>query len=823
MRFIRILPCLLLLACAQNRAPVVSNITVSPTVTSQGVAPCQPLRLEVKASDPDNDPLIVSFEASPSVGLLSQETPSSTTAYFAFNPSPAQATTVSFRATVTDGKLTTQASGPTVTFAAGPGEPCGRITGVVRPGVRFFSTHPDLPETAELVADEAIVRLKPGLRPQSMGLEFVREVGEGAGIVRRSGLRTQSAMEARVTVGSAAGQATLEWIDGLQARSDVESAEPNFIVRLQATPTDPLYTASGPNQRWHYEQFGLPAAWDQTTGSSDITVAVIDSGILYKIGDATRQHPDFNCEVATGVSKIAPGYDFLENDADPYDTDAATEFHGTHVAGTVGACANNGVGGTGVAWGARILPVRALNSRGGTLEDIARAIYWAAGVPVPGTLPPAVPVNPNPAKVINMSLGGQLPPSRIVQDAINAALGKGAVIVVAAGNDNVDASKFLPANQQGVIVVGATGPNKARAYYSNHGPAVSVMAPGGDQAYRHKDEDGVLSSAGCGANGDKGGSLPPCVPASPFGYAFFQGTSMAAPHVSGLVALMMSVQPGLRNPTSPASVWVRVLSYLRDASSLNGLTLCERGCGAGLVNASTAISNAVAFPATGPQLVQVPDTTVIGSAVGPVNLGSSATKAKIIVQNVGDRDAGITFDTVGSPGLRAATIVPNVATGAKNTINVILDRSKVPNGSYGGRLVINYGAVGGAPYRKLEVRVYYTQGTPGALSDTNNVRVRLYRRDYTCVNDQQRLNFPGLPVNADGSFAFDKLEPDTYDVLAYRAVQETPDGTLVSEMGRLDNVTVNAKTIMDGKDLTLEPVNTIIGPEQPANTRCQPK
>ena len=215
--------------------------------------------------------------------------------------------------------------------------------------------------------------------------------------------------------------------------------------------------------------------------------------------------------------------------------------------------------------------------------------------------------------------------------------------------------------------------------------------------------------------------------------------------------------------------------------------------------------------------------TLVTADTHPVYLNTALNRAKIVVQNVGDRAAIMQFDTAGSPGLSALALTISVQAGAKATVNISLDRTKVLAGSYGGRVAINYGDGSGAPSRKLEVRVYYSEGKPATLTDTQGIRVRLYRRDFTCANDQQRLNFPATPVDAYGAFNFGKLRPDTYDLLAYRAVAETPDGAQVSEMGRLDNVVVDARTVLTAKDVTLEKVNTIIGPENPPSQKCQPK
>ncbi|MGO4776711.1 S8 family serine peptidase, partial [Lysobacter sp. 2RAB21] len=248
------------------------------------------------------------------------------------------------------------------------------------------------------------------------------------------------------------------------------------------TPNDPLYP-----QQWHYYQatggLNLPPAWDIANGSG-VTVAVIDSGIY--------SHTDLN-------ANVLPGYDFISSvtglpDADcstmgmslgcgaPEDgdgrdanpDDSAKIGHGTHVAGIVGALTNNGTGVAGVAYGAKILPIRVLGKqKAGTESDIFDAIVWASGGSVAG-----VPANANPAKVINLSLGAPL--KALCNDspgwvsAINAAVANGAVVVAAGGNNNEDVATVTPAGCNNVISVAASNKSGSLASYSAAGATVDV-------------------------------------------------------------------------------------------------------------------------------------------------------------------------------------------------------------------------------------------------------------------------------------------------------------------------------------------------------------
>jgi len=349
----------------------------------------------------------------------------------------------------------------------------------------------------------------------------------------------------------------------------IEYAEPDRILTYAATPTDPRYT-----DQWHYYDtvggLRLPAAWDISTGAG-VVVAVIDTGY--------RPHADLS-------GQILPGYDFIStaaigNDGNGRDSDASdpgdgvtagacgggqplydqpSSWHGTHVAGTVAARTNNGVGVAGVAYNAKILPVRVLGKCGGYTSDIADAITWASGGTVAG-----VPANPNKARVLNLSLGGGGACTATMQNAINGARSRGAVVVAAAGNSAMDVSNASPANCAGVIAVAATGRTGGRARYSNFGAQVALAAPGGDGA------SGILSTLNSGRSGPLADT-----------YAVYQGTSMAAPHVAGVAALMLATNTNL----TPDEIATRLKSTAR------AFPASCAGCGAGIVDAAAAVAGA---------------------------------------------------------------------------------------------------------------------------------------------------------------------------------------------------------------------------------------
>lgn len=381
----------------------------------------------------------------------------------------------------------------------------------------------------------------------------------------RLGLYANEALTAEQTLALAAE---------LAERPGIRYAHPNYLLQaMQATvtPNDPYYT-----YQWHYPAINLPQAWGITTGSATTVVAVIDTGIIYSQNDPSRRHPDFR-------ANVLPGYDFISDvrisndgngrDPDPFDVGdqpgGQSTYHGTHVAGTIGAASNEGVGLAGVDWAARILPVRVLGVGGGTMADIYEGMLWAAGLDVPG-----VPRNPTPAKVINMSLGGQGGCPEVVQGAIDAVTALGSIVVVAAGNDGQDAWRYTPASCSNVITVGATDYVGARASYSNYGTRIDVMAPGGDTNVDRNGDgyvDGVLS-----LNYDDQAREP--------NVTFKDGTSMAAPHVAGVVSLMVGLDPNL--------TFQQIRSILYATARPLSTSACGTadGCGAGLIDAYAALA-----------------------------------------------------------------------------------------------------------------------------------------------------------------------------------------------------------------------------------------
>ncbi|MFE4543434.1 S8 family serine peptidase [Arthrobacter sp. NPDC056727] len=439
---------------------------------------------------------------------------------------------------------------------------------------------PRRPSVSTPPTDQFIVKFKDparsgsALRAQSFG-RAAAKLGATAKDVRAT---ASGARVVRTSKELGEGDAD-KLLASLRADPAVAYAEPD--VKLQAKFADP-------NDQFFPWQWNLSAetggikatrAWDVTQGAGQV-VAVIDTG--------KTSHVDLNANWLPGYDMITDAGDARDGDGrDPDATDEgdwsaagqcasgsaemSSSWHGTHVAGIIAAAANNGEGIAGIAPKAKILPVRVLGPCGGQLSDIADAIVWASGGAVDG-----VPANPNPARVINLSLGGTEACSQTFQSAIDTATARGSVVVAAAGNEMAQASTSSPANCRNVIAVAASGRTGALAPYSNFGPAVDITAPGGDMTPTDVNQadsgvpNGILSTLNDGAQ--------------TFGteaYFFAEGTSAAAPHVSATAALLMA-QMG---PTAtPAAVEARLK---RTARPMTGG--CPQGCGAGRLDAASAV------------------------------------------------------------------------------------------------------------------------------------------------------------------------------------------------------------------------------------------
>ena len=455
---------------------------------------------------------------------------------------------------------------------------------------------------------------------------------------------------------------TLQRIKQLRLRDDVAYAEPNYLYHPLLTPNDSYYAL-----QWHYPAINLPAAWEITTGQrdgSDVVVAVVDTGVMLA-------HPELSSQLVDGYDFISDSNNALDGDGidpnpdDPGDSAQinSSSWHGTHVAGTIAAQSNNSSGIAGVAWNAKIMPLRVLGQYGGSSYDIIQAIRYAAGLSNDSdTVPPQI------ADIINLSLGGG-GYSQASQEAYAAVRAAGVLVVAAAGNENSSDFSY-PASYDGVISVSATDFLNQRAPYSNYGSRVDVAAPGGNSGVDENDDgygDGVLSTL----VDDSSGERTPT-------YSFYQGTSMATPHVAGVLALMRSVYPEL----SPDDV-----DALLSAEAItNDLGVSGRDdvYGYGLINSLKAVQIAQQLAAGGEL---PPQPAFIVATPSQLGMGSDETTALVALTNEGEAPASVISVETSAPWL--AVSAATVDGEGLGSYEVSIDRTGLADALYAGSITFN--------------------------------------------------------------------------------------------------------------------------------------
>ncbi len=509
----------------------------------------------------------------------------------------------------------------------------------------------------DFVPGELIVR---GGDPHEPGIRRVTGSGDTALFVINADSTKATAMSkldalrtgARASVRLARKYETLDAIARVTRKRPHIHAEPNYIRRASRVANDPFYV-----YQWHYPNINLPLAWDLTQGSSQVIVAVIDTGVLLN-------HPDLR-------GQLIAGYDFIRDaararDGDGIDPDAndvgdrgfggSSSFHGTHVAGTIAARSDNGAGVTGIAWNSRIMPLRALGVDGGTSYDVIQCVRFAAGLSNDSNTVPA-----QRADIINLSLGSGFS-SQSEQDTFNQARAAGVIVVAAAGNE-ASSNPSFPAAYGGVVSVAATTITKAHAAYSNFGGTIDVAAPGGNSATDINGDgigDGVVSTIG----DDGGGAVT-------FGYASLTGTSMASPHVAGVAALMKAVFPGLTPARFDAAL---AAGDLTDDLGVPGR---DDTFGHGLINAQKAV-NAAAALASG---AGAPVGPVLAASPSAVNFGVFDTTFDVELRNAGGGSLTIVSVTPNQPWLQAVAL--NVNADGLGTYRLTVDRGQVSaDGTY---------------------------------------------------------------------------------------------------------------------------------------------
>ncbi len=470
---------------------------------------------------------------------------------------------------------------------------------------------------------------------------------------------------------------TLDAIRRLRLEPEVEYAEPNYIRRPCITPNDTYF-----GYQWHYNLIGLPQAWDVSTGQEEIIVAVLDTGVL-------KEHPDL-------AGRLTEGYDFvssssLSNDGDGIDPNPedpgddprgnSSSFHGTHVSGTIGAATNNSAGVAGVTWHGKIMPVRVLGVGGGTDADISQGVRYAAGLPnVSGTIPAQR------AHTINMSLGGT-GYTQTLQDAVSAARGVGVIVIAAAGNNN-SSTPFYPAACEGVVAVSAVDASGQKAPYSNYGTWIDVAAPGGNVSVDLTGDgygDGVLSTLADQANKT----------ITDYNYRFYQGTSMASPHVAGVAALMLAVNPAL----TPEDLDSLLAGNHQSAPGVRitrdiGAEGKDVLYGHGLIDAPMALAAAQAIAGGSGG-----SGSILSLSAESINFDSFLDTLYLDVSNRGSGTLNITGVSKDQPWI---DVTPTSGTAPLRLV-VSVNRTGLAEGEYSGLITVNSDATRGDPTQSVEV------------------------------------------------------------------------------------------------------------------------
>jgi serine protease len=484
------------------------------------------------------------------------------------------------------------------------------------PLVIGFSAHCAALAQSPVVAHGLIIQLKPGAQAEfsrelpsaaqakreSLAHERMAAVAQGSGVKGFAHRHLSGDHRLMRFAKPLQGSDLEDTMRRLRLHPDVVSVEPNVRVPLAQIPNDTSFA-----QQWHLgSRTGAAAAlnmsstWAITTGTSSVTVAVLDTGVL-------RNHPDIQ---AMG-GRLLAGYDFVEDvdnandgngrDADPSDPGdwvtsaealspafagcdrADSSWHGSFIIGQIGAASNNNLGIAGLNWNANILPVRVSGKCGALLSDILDGMRWAAGLPVAG-----VPNNTNPARVINLSFGGDQACSSSYQTVIDELAARGTLVVVAAGNGSGAQSRQLkrPADCRGVMAVGAVQRDGLKTAYSFVGANMALMTTGG---HGNSTNTLLLSTDNAGLT----------VPAAHI-YDYKSGTSFSAPIAAGVASLMLAINPAL----TPDALIARMKASSTAHVNLAGFPSCTSSdtvacncttsvCGAGLLNPQAAVEQSV--------------------------------------------------------------------------------------------------------------------------------------------------------------------------------------------------------------------------------------
>ena len=471
----------------------------------------------------------------------------------------------------------------------------------------------------------------------------------------------------------------------LRQQPDVLAVEPDVRIKRLAVPNDPGYSS-----QWHLQSptvvaagMNMPLAWDTSTGSSAITVAVVDTGVR-------STHPDL-------AGRVLPGYDFVSdaayaNDGNGRDADAtdpgdwvaasdrtgdpahfgscdveSSSWHGTFITGQIAAVTNNSQGIAGLTWAGSVLPVRVAGKCGALLSDLLDGLRWAAGLAVTG-----VPANTHPARIINLSFGGDQPCTAAYQDVIDEITNAGALLVVAAGNESVAPAR--PADCKRVLTVGAAQADGRKTSYSNLGSTVALLAPGGTSGQP------LYSLSNTGLTAPVADT-----------YAQYLGTSFSAPQAAGVASLMLAVNPSL----TPEQLVTLIKQTARPHVVVPGAAACTTAgnvacncstatCGAGLLDGAAAVASAsggVITTAVIAPVASVPVGSTVqldgsqSTAAGGSTLRgyqwSQLSGPAVSVQNASAAVASVTLPATAGSFTFSLTVTDTSGRSAQSTVTVV--------------------------------------------------------------------------------------------------------------------------------------------------------
>lgn len=601
-------------------------------------------------------------------------------------------------------------------------------------------------DQGNFLPDQALVKMsasggRAAVQSAYNDLDIATAESLGDGVVRVH--RIPPDIAAAYTAGGAAAarKKTIDWIRKLRKNPRVKVAEPNYLFKATAASPEsqPLYPL-----QWDMPLINMPSAWQlEPNAGQGVTVAVLDTGV-YRDINTGQWHPDLDANIVPGFDWVSGDLDIDDqvpnlafgpagpddNPADPGDNRGnGSSFHGTHVAGTIGAVVNS-IGVTGVAYDAGIMPVRVLGKGGvGSAGDIINAINWVDNNGQPR------------ARIINMSLGG-LNPSSLLTDAVNRAVGDGIVIVAAAGNDSSSTPDY-PAALDNVVAVGAVDGAKNLAGYSNYGSWVDLVAPGGD-ALRDANGDGRADLIVSTWADDSSGVASPS-------YAGMQGTSMASPHVAGVIAMMDAV-------AATPFTYARFQQALIAGELTDDLGATGRDdlYGYGLIDAAKAVHAAAsgALP------------TVLSPTPPVVSFSGSATSEQLTLSRLGSDSVSAVQISIPAADQNWLSVSPtNPPDGQSSySLTVTIQPGQLSSGqSYRSELDIQYNSSGAT--RSLVVPVVVSLADDESLRNAGALFVLLTRKDQnsnTIVVQQQVVK----PVHGKYYFDFTGVAPGQYELKA---------------------------------------------------------